>query len=68
MGHVKLGKERRFVFDFALPVTQTETEKRYLVTVTLAALTFQMTSVIPPLGFEIGMGIVIGGESKFAPG
>src|SRR5262245_28300417 len=63
--HVKFGEQRR-LFHFFLPVAHAEAKERYLVAIALAALAFQMAGVVPPLGFEIGVGIVVGGKREFA--
>ena len=59
MGHIEFAEERRF-FDLILPVTQAEAKKRYLVAVAFGSAGFEMAGVVPPFGFEIRMGIMIG--------
>ena len=66
MRHIKLVEERRF-FAIGLPVAQSKAKKRHLVAKALAALRVEMTGVIPPLGFEIGVRIVIGRETQRSP-
>jgi hypothetical protein len=68
MGHVKVRKERWLILHILLPFTKTESEKSHLIAITLAALTFQMTRVIPPFDFEIRVGIVVGREGNFSTG
>ena len=67
MRHIKLVEERR-LFAIGLAVAQAEAKKCHLVAVALAALRVEMAGVIPPLGFEIGVRIVIGGKLNFRPG
>jgi hypothetical protein len=64
MSHVEISEIWRLIFDLTLAITQTEPEKSDLIAIALAALTFQMTRVIPPLDFEIRVGVVIGREGK----
>src|SRR5262249_62281402 len=68
MGHVKVRKERWLILHILLPFTKTESEKSHLIAITLAALTFQMTRVIPPFDFETRVGIVVGREGNFSTG
>ena len=67
MRHVKLVEERR-LFTIFLAVAQAEAKKRHLITVAPATLGFQVAGVVPPLGFEIGVGIVIGRKNQLSPG
>src|SRR5215472_12873870 len=65
MGHVEFG-EWRWIFELFLPVSQTKTKKRHLITVTFAALGFQVPRVVPPLSPEIRMGVVVAGKRKLS--
>src|ERR1043165_6600066 len=60
MRHVKIGEERRGI---ALPaVFQAEAEKRHLVAVVFPRRGREMSRVVPPLGFEVGVRVVVARE------
>ena len=47
-------------------VAQAEAKKSHLITVVLARLGFQVARVVPPLGFEVGMGEVVRRKGKLS--
>src|ERR1051325_10363019 len=60
MRHVKIGEERRGIA--LLAVFQAEAEKRHLVAVAFPRRGHEMPRVVPPLGFEVGVRVVVARE------
>src|SRR5690349_9031114 len=65
--HVQFA-EGRLLLGLVLPIAQAKAKKSDLVAVARAALSFEMSGVIPPFGFEVGMRVMILGKSDLAAG
>src|SRR5687768_2482461 len=68
MRHVQFSKQRRFLFDVGLSFPDAESKKCHLIPEAAAAFRLKVAGVVPPFGFEIRMGIVIGRKRQGSAG
>jgi hypothetical protein len=51
-----------------LPIAHAKAKESDLIAVAFATFAFQVAGVIPPLGLEVGMSIVVCRKRQFTPG